>query len=582
MGPDDLREEIKARIDIVDLVGEYVDLKKAGQNYKGLCPFHPEKTPSFMVSPSKQIFHCFGCHKGGDIFTFVMEQDHLTFPEALTALGRRAGVNTERLRSGSSRAEGMRQALYEAQREAMLFFRDNLVRSDQCRAYLADRAIDAETEERFSLGYSVRERDALLRHLTGKGFSADQIRASGVVSTGERGQFDFFRDRLMFPIVDGRDRVVAFGGRILTAQPKGPKYLNSPDSAIFRKGESLYGINHARTTIARKGYAIIVEGYFDVIRCHQHGFTNTVAPLGTALTAGQAKALKKYAKNILLVFDGDAAGLAAAKRALEIVFSEGMTAKILRLPEGEDPDTFLRKHGDRRFKSLMGKALSPVDFVLTWTTRNKIDAVRFILGLLSASQDPLQRDDTLRELSERSKIPEKTLREELRASGRRPAAGQRSPARDDGMRSDEGMRKEVELILNILVEHPGKAWKIAASFDPGSLGDTAACGIIEKVRSIVAEDPGSFSLQKLLDACTTEEQRLITGITMGPDIDDSKVDEVLGRCLRTIALRGLEKKIAEAGESGDAELLKDLFAQKREIAGASGRCDQADRPPEGP
>jgi len=319
-------EDIKLRIDIVDLIAEHVDLKRAGQNYKGLCPFHSEKTPSFMVSPSKQIFHCFGCNKGGDIFSFLMSSEGMTFQEAVSYLAQKAGINLEvrslppnvfiggqkpapaGFKQGLEIRSGIKESLFAIYKEALIFFHNNLKFSKQTISYLNERGLNNETIEKFSLGYSKNEKDSLFNHLKSKGFTVEHIKTSGIVNANEHGIYDFFRDRLMFPIFDLQGRGVAFGGRIMSLLKNAPKYINSPDSIIFKKGDLTYGLNIAKNSITQKGYAIITEGYMDVIMCHQYGIANAVAPLGTALTPGHLKKIKRFTDKVLLVFDGDAAG----------------------------------------------------------------------------------------------------------------------------------------------------------------------------------------------------------------------------------------------------------------------------------
>ncbi|BCB95747.1 DNA primase [Dissulfurispira thermophila] len=553
----DIVEDIKTRIDIIDLIAEHVELKRAGQNYKGLCPFHSEKTPSFMVNPSKQIFHCFGCHKGGDIFSFVMMVENMTFQEALSYLAQKAGIKLESKGHGSEIRSGIKENLFAIYKEALIFFRNNLKVSKHATSYLNKRGVDNETVEKFSLGYSKNEHDALFNHLKTKGFSFEYIKTSGLISSGDHGIYDFFRDRLIFPIFDLQGRPIAFGGRILSESKNAPKYINSPDSIIFKKGETSYGLNIAKNSIPQKGYSIIVEGYLDVISCHQYGLTNTIAPLGTALTSGQLKKLKRFSNKVLLIFDGDSAGISATKRSIELCYKEGIIVKILLLPQGEDPDTFLRKYGQEGFRKCMSHAISPVEFLLKVYDRSKLDAVRYMLQVIASCPDPLQRDETIRELSDRSKINELTLREELRHASRVKRQASRVDAfQKSGISSPENM--EEKMLLSIALSFPDKVMLIANNIEPQIIEDPVIRGIFEKIKKWP-------SLEKLLTVCDKEEQKLITMLSINTEIDETDVEGIIENCLKTIAMKKLERQIRLAGEAGDVKLLNSLLFEKKSL-----------------
>jgi DNA primase len=558
-------EDIKSRLDIIDLISEHVDLKRAGQNYKGLCPFHSEKTPSFMVNPSKQIFHCFGCHKGGDIFAFVMNYENMTFQEALSYLAQKAGINLENRSQKSEVRSGIKEGLFAIYKEALIFFRNNFKISKQALSYLKERGLNSETIEKFSLGYSKNAEydgnDAFFNHLKAKGFAMEHIKASGLVNFGEHGIYDFFRDRLMFPIFDHQGRTIAFGGRIMSGVKNMPKYINSPDSIIFKKGDFSYGLNFAKNNIIQKGYSIIVEGYMDAIMCHQYGFSNAIAPLGTALTPGQLKRLKRFSNKVLLVFDGDSAGIAATKRSIELCYAEGMIAKILLLPQGEDPDTFLRRHGEENFKKYMSKAISPVEFLLKVSGRSKLDAVRYMLQIMSSCPDSLQRDETIRELSDRSKINELTLREELKAAGQKRQKTEVRSQKSDIL--NPCINREEQMLLTIALSFPDRAALIANNIDPMIIEDPGIRGIFEKIKK-------GLSMGKLLSVCDEEEQRLITMLSINTEIDEeyveANVEEIIEGCLKAIAMKRLERQIKSAGEAGDVKLLNSLLFEKKKLS----------------
>lgn len=557
-------EEIKSRIDIIDLISEHVDLKKAGQNYKGLCPFHSEKTPSFMVSPSKQIFHCFGCNKGGDIFAFVMNYENMTFHEALSFLSQKAGIKLENRSQKPEVRSGLKESLFAIYKEALVFFQNNLKNSKQALSYLKERGLNSETIERFSIGFSKNEKDSLFNYLKNRGFQQEHIKASGLVNFSENGTYDFFRDRLMFPIFDLQGRVIAFGGRLLSSSKNAPKYINSSDSLLFKKGESSYGLNIAKNPISQKAYSIIVEGYLDVVMCHQHNITNAIAPLGTALTSGQMKKLKRFSNKVLLIFDGDSAGISATKRSVELCYAEGMTAKILLLPQGEDPDTFLRRHGEDKFRKYMSKALSPVDFLLKIYSKSKLDAVRNMLRLIIACPDSLQRDEAIKELAEKSKINELTIREELKNII--PKEHKTADKRQRSGKIEYSITREEKMLLSIALLKPDKADAIVNCIELQIIEDPVIKRVFEKIKTLI-DDGHELSIERLLSVCDEEEQKLITMLSINPEIDEEHIDESMNDCLRIIKIKGIQRQIISASEAGDLKLLRSLLFEKKKAVG---------------
>jgi DNA primase len=377
-----LLDDVRAAVDIVDLVGRFVNLRKAGVNWKGLCPFHGEKTPSFMVNPKKGIFHCFGCGVGGDVFGFLMRQDRLSFPEAVRSLAKTAGITLpeEGTRSGDSG----REELIRIVDLAWHFYDDTLWKpaGDPARAYLEQRGIDADVAKRFGLGYAPEGWEALLTFMRSQKVTDDALVTAGLAVQRENrsGVYDRFRGRLLFPIRDLQGRVVAFGGRGFGDEQ--PKYLNSPETPLYTKGNLLYAADIARPTIQTKNRALLVEGYVDCLMAHQHGFTETVAALGTSFTAAQLALLRRYCDEVVTFFDADAAGQKAAERAEELLeptsggmawavnrsgsFEGGNTfrVKVALLPAGHDPDTFLRESGAPAFAERIGAARSLLAYAL--------------------------------------------------------------------------------------------------------------------------------------------------------------------------------------------------------------------------
>ena len=360
---DDIIEEVRMKNDIVDVISQYVKLTRKGSSYFGLCPFHNEKTPSFSVTPSKQMYYCFGCGAGGNVYNFIMEYENYSFGEALSHLASRAGVELPKIeysREAKEKAE-QRAALLEINKLAAQYFYYQLRRESGKTAYgyLLGRGLSEETIRKFGLGYSDKYSDDLYKYLKSKGYSDDLLRESGLFNVDERrGMYDKFWNRVIFPIMDVNNRVIGFGGRVMGDGK--PKYLNSPETKIFDKSRNLYGLNVARTT--RKNYLILCEGYMDVIAMHQAGFTNAVASLGTALTSGHASLVKRYTKEVLLLYDSDGAGVRAALRAIPILREAGVTSRVVSLKPWKDPDEFIKNEGAEAFEERLNQAMDSFMF----------------------------------------------------------------------------------------------------------------------------------------------------------------------------------------------------------------------------
>ena len=357
--PEELIEEVRQKNDIVDVISGYIGLQRKGSNYVCCCPFHSEKTPSFAVSRSRQIYKCFGCGEGGNVVTFVMKYENCTFPEAIKILADKAGVELPQMEYSEEarHREARRARLLEVNKEAAKFYYYQLrtPHGEKAREYLDGRRLTEETRRNFGLGYAPVRGGELITYLRQKGYSDDLIRDVGLAKTDEkRGTTTQFWNRVMFPIQDINHRVIGFGGRIMSAENNGPKYLNSPETEIFDKSRNLYGMNYARS--ARTGNIILCEGYMDVISMHQAGFTQAVASLGTAFTPGQAALIKKYTKDVLLAYDSDGAGVKAALRAIKILHSAGMSGRIINMTPYKDPDEFIKNLGKEAFQERIDHA----------------------------------------------------------------------------------------------------------------------------------------------------------------------------------------------------------------------------------
>ena len=418
-------DRVKQQADIVRVVGEYVRLKKSGQNFTGLCPFHSEKTPSFAVHPVKQIYHCFGCGVGGDVFKFVMEMDKITFPEAVRAVAEKCGIPVPRARERTpeERLENQqRGALVEMHREAAAFFAQQLGGTPEgkaARAYLLDRGLDAESIARFGLGYAPSGGDALLRVLKPK-YPEKILEGAGLFSRNENGRlFDRFRRRIIFPIANESGKIVAFGGRALGDEL--PKYLNSPETPIYSKSGVLYHLDRAKEALRQRDFAVLVEGYMDAIAVARAGVGNVVASCGTSLTETQVKLLARFTRRVVVNYDPDTAGQAATERSLTILLERGAHVRVLALPGGKDPDSFIKAEGAAAYSKLLSEAPEYVDYLISRarqmdlaTAEGKLRAVNFLMPYLQRIPDRLLRSEWASRIAQQLRIEEPVLRESLR------------------------------------------------------------------------------------------------------------------------------------------------------------------------
>lgn len=427
--PQEILDEIVARCDIVSVVNEYVPLKRKGSNYQGLCPFHNEKTPSFSVSPAKQIFHCFGCGKGGNVFRFIMEIEGVSFLEAVEKLAGRAGVKLPEKEMTAAQRHKMEQRKRYLQINDFVarYYQKILLETAQgkpYREYLKKRQIEEETIRKFQLGATPDGWDGLYQNLKNRGVREQEMLDLGLISaTRKTGKYvDRFRQRLMFPIGDERGNIIAFGGRIIDKESSPQKYLNSPDTPLFHKSRNLYGLHLARNSIRNTDQAILVEGYMDVISCHQYGITNAVAPLGTAFTPDQGRLLMRSTYQIGISFDGDAAGVKATMRCLDILSELGCTARVIQIPDQADPDEYLKKYGKDAFEQLiadgqeliMYKIARYMETTNTDTIAGKMHVVAQLLPDLRRIQSAVARETAIRKISLRLQVSETAIWEELR------------------------------------------------------------------------------------------------------------------------------------------------------------------------
>ena len=470
--PEEKITEIKEACNIVDLVGETVLLKKAGKNFLGLCPFHAEKTPSFTVSPDKQMYYCFGCGEGGNIFSFLMKQQGMSFPEAAKFLAGRLGISlpVRRETKEQRRRQSEREAILKLNNLTMGLYRKTLrndPRGQAARHYMRDRGFQPEIADTFQIGFAPAGWDNLTRYFQRRGLSLELAEKAGLVAPRNQGQgyYDRFRERIIFPIMDNRGRVIAFGGRVLDESL--PKYLNSPESIVYHKSRSVYGLDIAQSYCRAQELVYIVEGYFDVIALHQNGIKNVVGTLGTALTNEHARMLRSYigqSGRAILVFDSDEAGIKAANRSIEVFARQFFDVRILVLPPGDDPDTFMLKYGPDAFIAKSQKAKGIMPFLIDAAIKRhgtsmegRIKALEDLAEPMAAYQDPVARSLYIRYLAELVDIDEAAILEKIRQVAARPKATMSAPRSNPRgtpavrpMKLTNGSRIERQLIAMML------------------------------------------------------------------------------------------------------------------------------------
>lgn len=576
---------IKDRADIVDVVSRHVSLTKAGQNLKGLCPFHLEKSPSFTVSPSRQIFHCFGCGAGGNVFTFLMRVTGGSFPEVVRDLGRTVGVEVEEATAAAGPQAAQGRRVEQVNLAAAAWFRQNLKDAQigtQARDYLASRGIQPQTIEQFGVGLAPTEWDGLLKALIKQGFSESDLAIAGLVipRNNNTGFYDRFRGRVMFTITDLRKRVVGFGGRVLSDGT--PKYLNSPDTPLFRKGHTLFAFDVARDAIARTKTVIIVEGYFDAIALHQAGITHTVATLGTALTPDHIHVLRRFASKVVLLFDPDAAGVRAALRGLDLFVNSGLGVKVVTLPAGDDPDTYVRKQGVEAFARLEEQAPSLLDFALeqslkateSSTIEGRIRSVDEILRILQKSEHPIERTERIKIVAERLGINQSLLIDRYPALVAEQKKAARTPSPVGGEKSltniFKGATEERDLVFLLLQGKLSAADVRRLRPEKFSVGPCRK--LVELALTHVGRD-GRIEIQPLLDEAMEHADcgMLSTQLSLQEDYFE-EIEAHITACLDCLdrkqaeqALRELIARLKTAERDGRAEDVRQLNVQINEI-----------------
>jgi DNA primase len=585
--PQSFIDEVRAAADIVTVISDSVSLRKAGAKYKGLCPFHGEKTPSFTVDKDKGFFHCFGCGVGGDVFKFVELQDKVSFAEALRTLAGRFGIPIPELEGGGEPREtaAEREALVKIHEVALAYFREQLASpaGERWRDYLRkDRGLEQETIDELQFGWAPPTRDALRQRLLKAGFSPIQMVTSGLVSRRDDGtEVDRFRNRLMVPIARDTGTVIAFGGRALEADQQ-PKYLNSPETPIYTKSRTLYGLNLTKGHLRKGNFALIVEGYFDFAQVHQAGGFPVIATCGTALTSQQTQMLRRFAAKAVLCYDADRAGQTAAERSSELLVSEGFDVNVVQLPGGEDPDTFIQKRGRDAFVGELKRSRPYLEFLLDRAAAehdlgrddSRREFLRKMLGVASRIPDPAVRDQFADRLAHKARVTEGVVRAEIRKA----AGARKTDLPVERVPTLQGhIRKAEKGLIWILVHQPAAAVAALRGLELEDLKGLSTENLLRTARelNVRPEDVPTTLMERL----STQEAELLASVAAEPSPPAVLPD----LCVVALKYMRLERELAEVqrelnrlqnvGDTGPA--LMDLLHQKQQMI----RALEAMKPP---
>jgi DNA primase len=586
--PQTFIEDLKRQADIVRVVQDYVTLKKKGANWMACCPFHKEKTPSFSVSPTKEIFYCFGCHKGGSVFTFVMEMERVAFPDAIKIVAEKSGVPLPKL-VDDSRFDARRQEVdevIELNKWALEWWEQQLehggAESRIGRDYLAQREITDETRKDFRLGYAPDSWEALSSHLRQKGASQAQIERSGlVVKKEEGGSYDRFRGRLIIPVLDIQGRPIAFGGR--TLKDDSAKYINSPETAAYVKGRNLFGLNLTRDEIRRQGYAILVEGFLDLIVPYQFGVRNVVASLGTALTTEQVKLLARFAPKVVVNYDGDRAGVSAAKKAIETLLAEDLEVKVLVLPDNADPDEFIRRSGASEYQRRRGEAQPHIQFVIDQAVRDrkltnpaeKEAAIDEVLPFIRAVRSKFLRREYFDIAADSLRISDASLKRELWQFVRRSDI--KPGARSTVTRQSQATPAEQRL-LGLLFADEGLRHGVLPILKAEDYEDLPTASIFRALLELESEGLDvNFESLSLRTEGDELASRLLPMLLMSESLHASNEHYAPDECVQTFRLMKLNHRIEEiraelatAERAGDSERVSTLSNEQIELARQRG------------
>ena len=579
--PDHIIDEIRNRTDIVTVISDHVVLKKVGKNFKGLCPFHSEKTPSFSVSPDKRIYHCFGCGVGGNVFKFLMETQSISFPEVLKVLAERAGIPLPRNSSDHSTDPGHkeRESLRKLNEAATRYFQSLLKNPEgglSARNYLTSRHFDAETLERYRVGWAAPTWKGLLTHVQQKSsVTQEQLLKSGLIIKKEDSStvYDRFRGRVIFPIKDLHSNIIGFGGRSINEEDQ-PKYLNSPETLLYQKSETLFGMDQAKQAIRKENQVILVEGYFDQMRAVQHGVEYVVATCGTALTAKQASMLRNHAETAILIFDSDSAGRSAAEKGFDILLEHGMNVKIVVLPDGQDPDSFIQEQGAESFLEKIRNAKpfmeSYIDALVRespgQTPADKVKMANQILPLLAKIKNTVERSAWLEKFTSKTNIDDRTFLKELSK-----ALTQNQPRMAETKSELAPLLNLEKHLVHLILSDKEMAQMVLLEVDPEDFSDPILKNIAQTCKQKIDNDE-DLRIDQLLGQTEDPETRNVLSRLGLDSVEFESPERTMKDCIGKFKNIHLKSKIKDlklqrldAAKAGQIERSQELQAQLREM-----------------
>jgi len=574
--PENILEQIQSRSDIVEVISRYIPLQKAGRNYRAPCPFHHEKTPSFIVSPDKQIYHCFGCGAGGNVFSFVMKYENLEFPEAVEMLGEKAGIRIPRSGAQNKELTSLAIQLYRINELAVSFFQETLARNQAARDYIASRGISEETVKKFKIGYAPDGWDNILNFFKKKNIDGAILEKAGLTISNEKGgYYDRFRKRVIFPIFDLKDRVLGFGGRVLDSSL--PKYMNSPETYIYSKGRHLYGLNFSRDSIKKQGYALIVEGYLDFIIPYQALAKNIIATLGTALTIDQVKLLKRFANTVIMVYDPDEAGEAASLRNMDMFIGEGVNVYIAELPSGFDPDNYIRKFGTDDFIKLTKSSKNLFDYKLSKlaarfdirSAHGKAAIAGEMLPTISRIENAVLRSNLIKKLAEKLSVDEESIRTELKKV--KPDYSVRA-YNVTPVEAKKDAKSAEKMVLALLLEGDTFVRRAKGSLSLDEFKDSLVRDVIKAIYDLSGEEKNITAVRLMNHFDNNEDAADLISevVNLSETLKDK--EKILSDCIAKIKKDGikdrlsmLQDEIKAAHDSNNESLVTKLVGEYSEL-----------------
>ncbi|MBU4343330.1 MAG: DNA primase [Candidatus Omnitrophica bacterium] len=551
--PEHILNEIQDRCDIVEVISSYIPLKQAGRNFKASCPFHHEKTPSFVVSPDKQIYHCFGCNSGGNVFNFIKEYEKIDFIDAVKMLAQKTGIKLPEYKEKTDEASSIVSSIHSINDIAANFYSGLLERSQglsELRRYIEKRGLEEATIKKFRLGYADSSWRSFVDYLSKRGIKEDLSAKAGLILRGkDSSYYDLFRSRLIFPIFDVRGRVLGFGARVMDESL--PKYINSPETIVYKKSQHLYGLNLAKACIREKGFAIVSEGYLDVITCHQYGINNAISSLGTALTVEQIRLLKRYTHNVVMVFDADEAGEMAALRGLDLFLQEGMNVKVATLEKGHDPDSFIRKFGPRGFNSEVKSAKGLFVYKLN-ILRNRLDfdepeskaeIVREMLSTISKVRNAVIKAEYVRMLSHELSINEDAVWQELRKT-KKNVNKYESRTTDDGRRTTIKISPAEKILVRLMLEDMAVVNIVRNNLKPFDFKNSEVRHLVEKLFGLDIED-NFIDATKLINYLEDKVSPNVISFILNDEVEIKDKGRNISDCIKAIKRQNRDERLKE-------------------------------------